>query len=156
MSNTKNNVSSQSAESKIIKIVFSIIGGVISGFLAYFLIGTSIIKLIATQPTAFIIAIIIIIAAGSTGLFIWAFIKAPTVKKMWGRICISIGSIILLFPLSIFILMMSASSGNLTEDTELLGISVMSSMFVTICAGAFCIIISTGFIVGAYFLLRDK
>lgn len=115
-------------ENKIPKVLFSVIAGLLCGFLTYFLLG--IIVLGATikneNPILFkILAVIIFVV--SCGLFIWTFVNSPTIKKMWGRICASIGSIILLFPVSVFVMMVLMTT-NLSENAETMGITILSSM----------------------------
>lgn len=136
-----------------IKIITSIFGGIICGLMSYFFLGFVFLRaLIDSSPTQLMV-IFYFITIIPIGLFIWAFYKSATIKRMWGKIVLSIGIIILSFPLAAFIMLITMSVKN-TEENDIMGIMFLSSTFATICLGVLCIVLSAGFIVGAYFLLR--
>ncbi len=137
-----------------LKIVSSLTGGIICGFLLFFLIGLSMMEAAAKRPLLYILLMILgtVLAAG---IFFLIFLKSPSNKNMFGRMSICTGILILLLPPALFInLTMVGQESVINYFPDFLKPFVLRNTIVFIVFCTLCMFIGIGFIIQAYFLLR--
>ncbi len=137
-----------------LRITSSIAGGIICGFLMFFITGLSIMETVARRPLL-LIPLMVLGSVIITGLFLLIFIKSPSNKSMFGRMSICIGILVLLLPLALFINLTIVGFGSVTGYfSDFLRPAILRNTIVSICFGTLCMFVGIGFIVQAYFLLR--
>ncbi len=137
-----------------LRIASSIIGGIICGFLIFFITGLSTMETIAQRPLL-LIPLLALGTAVISGLFLIIFIKSPSNRSMFGRMSICIGILVLLLPLALFINLITVGFGSINGYfSDFLRPAILRNTIVSICFGSLCMFVGIGFIVQAYFLLR--
>ena len=137
----------KSKRSLVLKIIFSIIFAFPCAFLLDSIVGFYIRLLVGYTIKTIIVVVFI-------GLFIWLFIKSSNVKKMWGRILMSVGLMLFIFPFSSYLQLVFLQSLEYgCHFYDIFGVasySIITPVFVGISISI--LILGSGLLTGSYFL----